>query len=313
MEPQNKQASSIIEPKRHTAKWLPKRNKCYYKAPENIEDILTRARGAVQLDGTGNTNQPSHPAHKKLEIMRALFVEFFDAAFPTRYFKTNRSIDTKVYQIIRLRSGDVASVISILNEYIVMNKATRTSITSPMNWCVALVEWYNVNEVREQATYEQALQLAQSSVSPVTVTEVPNDTKQIPQRTASNQPDSKPDSEQAPYEKYTGKVQESEIKEPSLNDSMTQKLVAQMMAKGKNLDVPLSQTPGSKTIGELLSIASKTTVEAINAYTNEYRSKLAPKTHEPTDEEIMERKEQSAIALAKAAEAMRNRVSRVGA
>jgi hypothetical protein len=194
----NSQAVTVPTKQRYE----PTRKRAIYKPlpKDRLITVLEECRVADELDATGNTNQPGHLAYTRLRVQAVILSNWLTGVFP-RYFKVRIPCDDKLYELIRLRSGSVHSVVSVLNNAVVDAKERKQPIDYPIAWCKGALKNIGYNEYRE-ILKQGALQASiKAELSHVEVTEVPNNVPALP---SPKQPSSKPTEQpRKPWEKPT--------------------------------------------------------------------------------------------------------------
>ena len=167
----------------------------------DMDSLIDTAYTVMDMDETGDIRQPSHAANKKLRAMVTVFYSWFDYIFPNKNYKIRPDRD-QVLQVLRLRQGDLISVLGMLNTSVIEHKESSIPIDRPIQWCRGVVE----KKIIEEVEYERSLMLEVEGIQQrqleqpkIVVTEVPQPvTNQLTEQVGANQvSDSKPTKEQA--------------------------------------------------------------------------------------------------------------------
>ena len=168
------------------------RKRATYKPFPDYDDPMTQCDSVDAMPNDGNPNQPTHAAYTRLIEQAKLFTLWYATVFPS-YYKKRRISREEVYVLIRYSSSSIYSLLQLLEQRVKQNREHHIPIDYPMAWCRKIVTNELETRMERELKEQRRLLAKQEELSHVVVTEVPNETKHLPEKAESKQPDNKPE------------------------------------------------------------------------------------------------------------------------
>jgi hypothetical protein len=181
----NQTAVTIVNVNQKTPRrYQTTRKRATYKPYPNYDDLMTQCDCVDAMPNDGNPNQPTHAAYTRLIEQAKIFTLWYATVFPT-YYKKRRISREEVYVLIRYSSSSIYSLLQLLEQRVKQNREHHIPIDYPMAWCRKIVTNELETRMERELKEQRRLLDKKAELSHVLVTEVPNETKHLPEKAES--------------------------------------------------------------------------------------------------------------------------------
>ena len=197
---QDKQASSQAVTPYVKQPYKPVRKRAVYHHDHDFEATEMRCMVSDAMDNTGGVTKSGSNAFARRRCQISDFVYWLCLCFPSYYRDVSIISRSDIQRMIALCDGSVLTLVQILNPKVYDQSKKHRPIDNPVAWCRKCVERW-IEDEQDKLTRREAKRLADEQIADMKriaavenerkaieasypTTEVPNETKQIPEKTA---------------------------------------------------------------------------------------------------------------------------------